>query len=193
MEGGPPGFPRDSSCPAVLWCLPADSPCRLHDYHILWFHFPEDSTKEFQCICRSATPRRLLLSVWPLSLSLATTKDISVDFFSSPYLDVSVQAVPFIYLWIQYMMHEFLHADCSIRKSAGQSSLTAHRSLSQLTTSFIGSQCQGIHPALIFALPFVNFLCAIIELSYIVFTRLDQRNIVYSSFSMSFEVISYFS
>ena len=32
--------------------------------------------------------------------------------------------------------------------------LTAHRSLSQLTTSFIGSQCQGIHPALLFALPF---------------------------------------
>ena len=44
--------------------------------------------------------------------------------------------------------------DCSIRKSAGQSSLTAHRSLSQLTTSFFGSQCQGIHPVLLFALPF---------------------------------------
>jgi hypothetical protein len=26
--------------------------------------------------------------------SLATTQEISVDFFSSPYLDVSVQAVP---------------------------------------------------------------------------------------------------
>ena len=29
---------------------------------------------------------------------------ISVDFSSSPYLDVSVQAVPLIYLCIQYMM-----------------------------------------------------------------------------------------
>ena len=56
----------------------------------------------------------------------------------------------------------FCYADCSIRKSAYQCLLTAPRSLSQLTTSFIGSQCQGIHPALIFALPFVNFLCAII-------------------------------
>ena len=37
--------------------------------------------------------------VWPLSLSLATTKEISVDYFSSPYLDVSVQAVPLIYLF----------------------------------------------------------------------------------------------
>ena len=36
--------------------------------------------------------------------SLATTSGISVDFFSSPYLDVSVQAVPLIYLFIQYMM-----------------------------------------------------------------------------------------
>ena len=36
--------------------------------------------------------------VWPLSLSLATTQEISVDFSSSPYLDVSVQAVPLINL-----------------------------------------------------------------------------------------------
>ena len=32
--------------------------------------------------------------VWPLPRSLATTCGISFDFFSSPYLDVSVQAVP---------------------------------------------------------------------------------------------------
>ena len=51
------------------------------------------------------TPKVLLLSVWPLPRSLATTCGISVDFFSSPYLDVSVQAVPLIYLFIQYMMY----------------------------------------------------------------------------------------
>ena len=45
------------------------------------------------------TPQRLLLTVWPLPRSLATTSGISVDFFSSPYLDVSVQAVPLIYLF----------------------------------------------------------------------------------------------
>ena len=50
------------------------------------------------------TPKALLLSVWPLPRSLATTYGISVDFFSSPSLDVSVQAVPLIYLSIQYMM-----------------------------------------------------------------------------------------
>ena len=50
---------------------------------------------------QSATPDGLLLPVWPLSISLATTLEISVDFFSSPYLDVSVQEVTFIYLFIQ--------------------------------------------------------------------------------------------
>ena len=38
-------------------------------------------------------------SVWPLPRSLATTSGISVDVFSSPYLDVSVQAVPRVRLF----------------------------------------------------------------------------------------------
>ena len=50
------------------------------------------------------TPKVLLLLVWPPPRSLATTSGISVDFSSSPYLDVSVQAVPLTYLWIQYAM-----------------------------------------------------------------------------------------
>ncbi len=56
------------------------------------------------CLSQSTTPKRSLVSVWPLPRSLATTCGISVDFFSSPYLDVSVQAVPLIYLCVQYMM-----------------------------------------------------------------------------------------
>ena len=47
----------------------------------------------------SKTPRILLPLVWPLAISLATTFAISFDFFSSPYLDVSVQAVPFLHLF----------------------------------------------------------------------------------------------
>ena len=45
------------------------------------------------------TPKSLLTSVWPLPRSLATARGISVDVVSSPYLDVSVQAVPLIYLF----------------------------------------------------------------------------------------------
>ena len=48
------------------------------------------------------TPQVLLPAVWPAPLSLATTQGISVDVFSSPYLDVSVQAVPSLNLWIQF-------------------------------------------------------------------------------------------
>ena len=52
--------------------------------------------------CAVRTPQVLLPMVWPAPLSLATTQGISVDVFSSPYLDVSVQAVPSVYLCIQY-------------------------------------------------------------------------------------------
>ena len=62
------------------------------------------------------TPKVLLPLVWPLPRSLATTCGISVDFFSSPYLDVSVQAVPLAYLCVQYTMLKvcfsgLLHSD----------------------------------------------------------------------------------
>ena len=53
------------------------------------------------------TPKVFLLSVWPLPRSLATTGGISFDFFSSPYLDVSVQAVPHVYLFIQYTLRGY--------------------------------------------------------------------------------------
>ena len=45
------------------------------------------------------TPKVFLPPVWPLPRSLATTYGISVDVSSSPYLDVSVQAVPFLHLF----------------------------------------------------------------------------------------------
>ena len=45
------------------------------------------------------TPKGFLLSVCPLPRSLATTYGISFDVSSSPYLDVSVQAVPFLHLF----------------------------------------------------------------------------------------------
>ena len=43
------------------------------------------------------------------------------------------------------------HVSFLIRKSAGRSLFAAHRSLSQLVTSFFGSWCQGIRPVLLFA------------------------------------------
>ena len=67
---------------------------------------------------RVRTPEMLPPLVWPLPRSLATTSGISVDVFSSPYLDVSVQAVPHVYLLIQHTLSEycsdgFPHSDIS--------------------------------------------------------------------------------
>ena len=91
------------------------------------------------------TPGIFLLPVWPAPLSLATTYGISVDFSSSPYLDVSVQAVPLICLCIQHMMTRL--SSCRIAPFGHPRiyrSLTAPRGFSQLVTSFFGSRCQGI-------------------------------------------------
>ena len=71
---------------------------RLRDYHPLWSAFPYRSAK-LSCRCVSPQPQRINPLVCPLPRSLATTCGISVDFSSSPYLDVSVQAVPRVRLF----------------------------------------------------------------------------------------------
>ena len=47
----------------------------------------------------SPNPKDQWPLVWPSPRSLATTSGISVDVFSCPYLDVSVQGVPLIQLF----------------------------------------------------------------------------------------------
>ena len=74
------------------------------------------SARITESIMRSE-PRCARTTVWPLSISLAATLEIDkFSFSSSPYLDVSVQAVPFHTLWIGVWMHEvcscgFPHSD----------------------------------------------------------------------------------
>ena len=86
------------------------------------------------------TPEVLLLPVCPVSLSLATTQKISFDFSSSPYLDVSVQAVSLrIPMYSVYVDCILLQPGFPIQKSAGHWLFAPIRSLSQLITSFFGS------------------------------------------------------
>ena len=77
---------------------------RLRVSHPLWMAFPYHSAN-LSCRCAGPQPRRINPPVWPLPLSLATTHRISVDVSSSPYLDVSVQAVPRVHLF------DSMHAD----------------------------------------------------------------------------------
>ena len=99
-----------------------------------------------------STPCVRRLTVWPLSSSLATTKEIEFSFFSSGYLDVSLPRVP------SYETMDSSHGDRAlprpgspIRKFEDQCLLATPLDLSQLIASFVGNQCLGIHPALLFA------------------------------------------
>ena len=61
-------------------------------------------------------PQNARTLVWALPRSLAATYEIDLSFSSSPYLDVSVQAVPLHTLWIHVWMHTvfvcgFPHSD----------------------------------------------------------------------------------
>ena len=93
---------------------------------------------------------------WPIPRSLATTNGVSVDVLSSGYLDVSVLRVCLHGLCIQPGIT--LLWGFPIRKSADQSSFAAPHGLSQRITSFIASQCQGIHQ-----LPLSRLIALIID------------------------------
>ena len=101
---------------------------------------------------RPATPCVRRLTVWPLSSSLATTKEIEFSFFSSGYLDVSLPRVPSTQTMDSSEGDQALPRPGSpIRKFQDQCLLATPLNLSQLIASFIGNQCHGIHPALLFA------------------------------------------
>ena len=90
----------------------------------------------------------VVMPVWAVPLSLATTDGLSFDFYSCRYLDVSVPCVRLAHLCIQCAMTGY--NPCRVSPFGNlrvKACLAARRSLSQLTTSFIASRCQGIHRA----------------------------------------------
>src|SRR5690606_17114588 len=84
--------------------------------------------------------------VWALPRSLAATEGISVDFFSSGYLDVSVPRVASNPAMCSPGGAAALPAaGFPIRASPDRRLLAAPRGLSQLATPFIGPKRLGIH------------------------------------------------
>ncbi len=133
MEDGPPIFNQDFTCPDLLFVTTINITFKYGA--ITLFGRP------FQTVL-------LLISTydnWAVSLSLATTQEISVDFFSSGYLDVSVPRVrsltPMYSVWSTSCEVGF-----PIQTSSDQSLLPTPRSFSQAATSFFAFYCQGIHP-----------------------------------------------
>jgi hypothetical protein len=59
LRDGPRRFPRDFTCPAVLRNLPTEPDgFRLQDCHLLWSHFPEDSTNDLVFDSAALRPSR---------------------------------------------------------------------------------------------------------------------------------------
>jgi hypothetical protein len=90
-------------------------------------------------------PQYARILVWAVPISLATTHGITLVFFSTRYLDVSVP-------WVTVSRHiSFTNIGYPIRTSTDQSSFATPRSFSQLTTSFVFLRSLGIPHAPSFA------------------------------------------
>ena len=63
LGGGPPCFPPDFSCPAVLWLRLGSLQFRLRGYYPLWLGFPSHSTTFVSPYRRTSTPKSLLLGL----------------------------------------------------------------------------------------------------------------------------------
>ena len=69
-----------------------------------------------RCLCKGiteipTTPQQHAAMVWALPVSLATTQGIIIIFFSSPYLDVSVQEVHIVTVSSCLQHDRFPHSD----------------------------------------------------------------------------------
>ena len=96
---------------------------------------------------RSFNPGRAVTPpVWALPLSLTTTRGISFDFFSCGYLDVSVPRVRSC----TCRCRASSPTGSPIRKSPDLRLFAPSRGLSQLVTSFVASESQGIPRTLFF-------------------------------------------
>jgi hypothetical protein len=162
LEDGPPRFPPDCSCPAVLGCF-------SREYDLSYTGLSPSMAGHSRTVPLNRTfvtrrrPCRVFREIPRPQFSNASTLALNrfrlfpvrspllgeslFAFFSSRYLDVSVPWVRCPWLFIHHGMAGTPCAGCPIRRSPGQSLLAANRSFSQLSTSFFASHCLGIHRA----------------------------------------------
>ena len=156
LRDGPRLFRQDSSCPVVLRILPPFEQFRLPGFYRLSLCFPTLFGYRSYWILESFTPKVLLLLVWALPISLATTFGIVYYFlflwvircFSSPRsLRITIDSL--------YDTATLLAVSSLIRISTDLCLFATPRSFSQLVTSFFGAMYQGI---LLYALCSLIFL-----------------------------------
>ncbi len=161
MEGGPPGFRQDSSCPAVLrYVLRGARISRTGPSPSL-----AGLPRPFRCprtflhaIGRPTTPCMSPRTVWAPPRSLAATGGISFDFYSCWYLDGSLPSVflPSLILlgdgWKSSRLPGY-----PIRRSGDRRILAPPPGFSQLVTSFFAWQLLGILRGPYFRLTILSF------------------------------------
>ncbi len=144
LEGGPPSFTQDSTCPALLGIPLGVSDLRVPGCHRLWRAFPRrfGSTSDSHIAVpqpRPGKPDRF--GLFPVrSPLLGESRLLSfpagTEMFQFPALASSCE-------------DPGAHAPggCPIRRSRDHGLCAAPPGLSQLIASFIASSCQGIHRA----------------------------------------------
>ena len=154
LPDGPGWFTQDSSCPALLRMPLRFASLRVRDYHPLWTDFPDCSTHETSCDGAVLQPRRRLNAAGLGSSPLARHYWGNHSYFL--FLRVlrcfsSPRSPP---PWGG--CRPFRTTGCPIRRSAGQRPFAPNRGFSQLITSFVASESQGIRhvPLLAFVKPF---------------------------------------
>ena len=164
MEDGPPGFPQGFSGPVVLRNLSTRLVVfRLRGYHPLWLHFPEDSTTRQFCNSPGESPSSRREALQPRTYNAGELTYARFRLFPvrSPLLGES-RLISFpegteMFHFPSFALSRLcIHLECAavlptagcpIRESPDRRLLAAPRSFSQLATSFIACQCQGIHHA----------------------------------------------
>ena len=144
LEGGPPGFPQDYSCPMVLGIPLGVSTLRVPGCHRLWRIFPDRFGSRLHSHVAVPQPRRCKhhrFGLFPVrSPLLGESRLLSFppgnEMFQFPGLASSCE-------------DNGAHAPlgCPIRVSRDYGLCAAPPRLSQLTTPFIAFSCQGIHRA----------------------------------------------
>lgn len=134
LEDGPPIFEQDYTCPALLVATPSTitivSSTGLSPSTVLL----PSKFDYYNYYLVAAAP-----------ISFATTFRISVDFFSSSYLDVSVHSVRLLTLCIQIRIPPKKRWVSPFGYLRINAHLPTPRSFSQAITSFFACDRQGIH------------------------------------------------
>ena len=151
MGGGPPDFHQGFSCLDVLRIPLALFQFRIRGFHSLWLVFPEPFFYLPSHLVRSITPKdkSLGLGSFPFARRYLGNRCFFLFLwvlrcFSSP------RSLPYVMDW-RMDDRGLLCRVSPFRNLRVKWIFAPNRSLSQLITSFIGSQCQGIHPVLLLA------------------------------------------